>query len=154
MPLVVPAFGESRPELLPPMFMESPGSWLLVREREAGEGRASVVYPFTIKGEPYVPSAKPALENGKAAKVCLVAYNFGEGDVAVDGQIVGADGSLIEGEHFALVERTATGISGLDRFLATFEPQGLKAGQYRLQVGVTDSKTGHREANSLPFVID
>ncbi len=154
MPLEVPAFGESQPELLPPLFMEAPGSWLLVRERDPGEGRASVVYPFTVKGEPYVPSARPALENGKEAKFCLVAYNFGDGDLSVDGHIVGADGSPIEGGRLALVERTATGISGLDRLLATFEPQGLKAGEYRLQVAVTDRLTGHREANSLPFVID
>ncbi len=151
-PLVVPAFNSQEPQLLPPMFAEAPGSWVLVRQRQAQEER-SVIYPFTLKGEPYIPSARPALESNARAQVFLVGYNFGPGDLAVQGQVMDAEGNKIEGGNLTLIERTATGIAGLDKLVTTFQPSGLKAGGYVLNIEVTDPITGARESNSLPFVV-
>ncbi|HEV7670798.1 MAG TPA: VWA domain-containing protein [Thermoanaerobaculia bacterium] len=151
-PLEVPAFTSREPELLPPMFAEAPGSWVLVRQRESQEER-SVVYPFTLKGEPYVPAARPSLAPEAQAQVYLVGYNFGPGQLAVQGQVVDDAGRKIEGGTLTLVERTTTGIAGLDKLVATFQPSGLKAGGYVLNVEVTDPTTGAHETNSLPFVV-
>ncbi|MEP7012619.1 MAG: VWA domain-containing protein [Acidobacteriota bacterium] len=151
-PLEVPAYGSKEPELLPPMFAEAPGSWVLVRQKEA-DGDRSVVYPFTLKGEPYIPSARPTLASNHEAQVYLVGYNFGPGDLSVIGQVVDAAGKKIAGGNLTLVERTATGIPGLDKLVATFSPSGLSAGGYTLSVEVTDPATGTREVNSLPFVV-
>ena len=57
------------------------------------------------------------------------------------------------GGRIAQVERTATGISGVDKLLATFEPTGLAAGDYVLQIGVTNPSTGQKELSSLPFQV-
>ncbi|HXO21775.1 MAG TPA: VWA domain-containing protein [Thermoanaerobaculia bacterium] len=151
----VPAYQEAKPELLPPLFFQAPGSWVLVRER-ARDGQAeSVVYPFTVNGQPYVPAAKPSLQSQKKAQLCLVAYNLGKGDLRVDGQVFGADGKVLQdgGELFVL-ERTATGIDGVDKLLATFQPTGLKAGDYVLRVAVTDPTTGRKRVNSVPFLVN
>ena len=51
------------------------------------------------------------------------------------------------------MERTTTGISGVDKLLATFEPTGLTAGDYVLQIGVTNPSTGQKELSSLPFQV-
>jgi hypothetical protein len=153
-PLDVPAYSSKEPELLPPMFAEAPGSWVLVRQKEAEtDGERSVVYPFTLKGEPYIPSARPTLASNRAAQVFLVGYNFGPGNLSVLGQVADAQGRKIEGGNLTLVERTATGIPGLDKLVATFSPSGLSAGGYTLTVEVTDPATGTREVNSLPFVV-
>ncbi len=150
--LKVPALSAQEPELLPPMFPEAPGAWVLVRQREGQEER-STVYPFTLEGEPYIPSARPTLAADRASEVYLVGYNFGPGDLALAGQVVDTEGRKIAGGNLTLVERTATGIPGLDKLKATFQPSGLGAGGYVLEVGLTDPTTGRRETNSLPFVV-
>ena len=152
-PVLVPAYAQTDPVLLPPFFMEEQRSWILVRESSEVAGRQTVVYPFTVNGEPYVPSARPVLKAEDQARLCLVAYNLAPGDLAVNVQVTGADGKALPGGRIASVERTSTGIAGVDKLLATFEPSGLAAGDYVLQVGVTNPATGLSELSSLPFQV-
>jgi VWFA-related protein len=152
--LTVPPYDAAQPVLLPPMFLEAPGSWLLVRERVGDSQQASVVYPFTVKGEPYVPAARPALSRKDTVRLCLVAYNLGKGELNVAGEVLGSDGRALPGGHLSVVERTSTGIEGLDKLVATFQPTGLLAGDYVLRVAVTDPTTGSRRTNSVPFVVN
>ena len=147
----VPSYSQAAPVLLPPFFMEDRQKWLLVREQQGGGLQQSVVYPFTVEGEPYVPAARPVLRREKPARLCLVAYNLGKGDIAVQGRVLAADGKASAAGRLSKVERTATGIQGLDKLVATFDPAGLLTGDYVLQVAVTDPTTGHKEASSLPF---
>ncbi len=115
--------------------------------------QGSVVYPFTVAGEPYVPAAYPVLREEKTARLCLVAYNLGKGDLAVKGEVLAADGKTSPSGKLTQVERTATGIQGFDKLVATFDPAGLGAGEYVLRVAVTDPLTGHQQMNSLPFQV-
>jgi VWFA-related protein len=148
----VPAYHQAEPVLLPPFFMEDRRKWLLVRE--SGEGQqGSVVYPFTVEGEPYVPAVRPVLRRESPARLCLVAYNLGKGDLAVQGKVLAADGKTSPAGRLSKVERTPTGIQGLDKLVATFDPAGMNAGDYVLQVAVTDPATGRKEMNSLPFQV-
>jgi VWFA-related protein len=150
----VPVYSEAEPVLLPPFFMEDRQKWLLVREQEGGGGQPqSVVYPFTVDGEPYVPSARPVLDKERPTRLCLVAYNLGKGDLAVQGEVVAADGKASPAGRLSKVERKPTGIQGLDKLVATFDPAGLIAGHYVLQVTMTDPATGLKEASSLPFQV-
>ena len=152
--VTVPTYDKAQPVLLPPFFIEQSQKWLLVREQNRNELKGSVVYPFTVSGEPYVPSARPILQEAKTARLCLVAYNLGKGDLAVQGEVVAAaDGKSSPGK-LAHVQRTATGIQGLDKLVATFDPAGLGAGDYVLRVAVTDPATGHKHMNSLPFQVE
>lgn len=151
-PLEIPSYDVAQPILLPPFFMEENQRWIMVRERTGEhEPRPTVVYPFTVSGEPYVPAARPVLKRHERARLCVVAYNLGKGDVSLSGKVLSADGKDSLAGRLAMVERTATGIEGLDKLIATFDPSGLNAGDYVLQVAVTDPKTGHKETNSLPF---
>lgn len=151
--VTVPSYAQAQPILLPPFFMEDHQKWLLVREQTGGELKGSVVYPFTVSGEPYVPAARPVLSGEKPARLCLVAYNLGKGDLAVKGEVLAADGKSAPQGKLSRVERTATGIQGLDKLVATFDPAGLSAGDYVLKVAVTDPATGHKQTNSLPFQV-
>ncbi|MEO6194635.1 MAG: VWA domain-containing protein [Thermoanaerobaculia bacterium] len=151
-PVTVPVYSAAQPVLLPPFFIEERQKWLLVRE-QAGDSQGSVVYPFTVAGEPYVPAAYPVLREEKTARLCLVAYNLGKGDLAVKGEVLAADGKTSPLGKLTRVERTATGIQGFDKLVATFDPAGLGAGEYVLRVAVTDPLTGHQQINSLPFQV-
>ena len=151
--LAVPAYQDHEPVLLPPLFIEGRRPWVMVRERAKSGDGASVVYPFTVKGEPYVPSARPMLGGADKARLCLVGYDLGKGDLTLEGKVLAADGSSSTGGSLALVERTKTGILGLDELLATFEPTGLQPGAYVLRVALTNRANGHTEVNSLPFEV-
>lgn len=152
-PLSIPPYAGGDPILLPPFFPEPPSSWHLARETETRYQR-TVIYPFTVNGEPYVPAARPRLRSREKAHVCLVAYNLGDGAVDLDGRILDADGELVsQGASIRLVERTVTGIRGLDKLLASFEPNGLEAGTYTLEVALRDAESGLSNSNSIPFTI-
>ena len=152
----VPAFEAGKPALLPPFFHEEPGSWFLVREQPADQYARTTVYPFTVNGEPYVPSAVPLVRGdqvGAGAEICLVGYNLGRGDLALEATVVDAQGEPVEGGALHLRERTVTGIPGLDKLVAAFDPADLPAGNYTLTVAVTDPATRLRPANSIPIKV-
>ena len=151
--LEVPAYQKHQPVLLPPLFIEAGRPWVMVRERPKSGDSSSVVYPFTVKGQPYVPAARPALAGADKARLCLVGYDLGKGDLTLEGKVVAADGSASTGGSLALVERTKTGVPGRDELLATFEPTGLHPGDYVLRVALTNRANGHTEGSSLPFQV-
>ncbi len=151
--LHVPPFESGEPTLLPPFFHEEPGSWFLVREQPQDQYARTTVYPFTVNGEPYVPSAVPLLAEGGdgGTEICLVGYNLSEGDLSLQATVLDADGEKMEGGALSLRERTVTGIPGLDKLVADFDPADLPAGDYTLRVSVTDPATQTRPFNSIPL---
>ena len=157
LPMKVPAYNAAQPYLLPPLFMTAANGWMMVRERAEDAG-STVVYPFTVKGEPYVPAARPVVPASGQAELCLVGYNLGRA-LEVEAQVLAADGQQLigvaspSGGYLSQVERTATGIQGLDKLIATFAPTGLSAGDYLLQVAVKDAASGARQSSSLPITI-
>ncbi len=148
----VPTFGGGEPTLLPPFFHEAPGTWFLVREQSVERRAGTTVYPFTVNGEPYVPSAVPLVRgarNADGAQVSLVGYNLGPGDLSLDAALTASDGRPVEGGKLALRERTVTGIPGLDKLVAEFDPVDLPAGDYTLEVAVVEAATNARSKNSI-----
>ena len=152
--LHVPTFDAGQPALLPPFFREEPGSWFLVREHPIDFYAKTTVYPFTVNGEPYVPSATPLVHRGEnEVELCLVGYNLGRGDLALEATVIGSNGEPVAGGALSLLERTVTGIPGLDKLVAAFDPTDLPAGDYTLQVVVTDPMTAARPFNSIPLKV-
>ena len=151
--LHVPTFEDGEPTLLPPFFHEEPGAWFLVREQPADQYAKSTVYPFTVNGEPYVPSAVPLFAEGGSdeSEICLVGYNLGEGDLSLRATVLDADGERMAAGALNLRERTVTGIPGLDKLVAAFDPVDLPAGDYTLRVTVTDPATQAQPFNSIPL---
>ncbi|MCG8458559.1 MAG: VWA domain-containing protein, partial [Holophagales bacterium] len=152
-PLTVPRYEEASPEVLPPFFLEPPNRWLMVRERLA-EGQESVIYPFMVKGEPFVPSARPAIRPGDGARFCLVGYNLGAGRLELEAQVIGDEGVPHDSGSLALIERTPTESEGVEKLLATFDPENLRAGEYTLEVAITNLDTGLAQQSSIPFVVN
>ena len=151
--LDIPAYDAQDPILLPPFFLEQAQRWFLVREQRSTAFQKSVIYPFTINGEPYVPSAFPVMRESEEVQLCLVGYNFADGQLELTSRIRALDGEAVSGGTLDLVERTVTGIDGLDKLLATFRPTGLEAGSYTLEVAVANPASGLLETNSIPFAV-
>jgi hypothetical protein len=51
------------------------------------------------------------------------------------------------------VERTVTGIGGIDKLLASFRTDDLAAGDYLLHVAVVDAASGARHESSIPITV-
>ncbi len=154
-PISIPAYDRAETTLLPPFFMDRPANkWLLLRDFGNGRGD-TVVYPFTVNGEPFVPAAKPALDADEGVQFCLMTYNLGEGDPVIEGWVLGTDGGPATGGVVEMEERTVTGISGFDKILASFRPPSdLPEGDYTLQVSLTDASTGVARQSSIPFHVN
>ncbi len=150
-PIVVPTFEQAGPVLLPPLFPEPQGKWLLTRETQA-QGAPQPDYPFMLGQEPFIPASKPVLAAGQGARVAVMAYNLGAGDVRAEAGVLSADGQPVQGGALQLTERQRGGGRTPDRLVGTFTPAGLAPGEYLLRVTVTDAG-GAAQSSSIPFVI-
>jgi VWFA-related protein len=150
-PVVVPAYDQAGPVVLPPLFPEAQGKWLLTRETQAA-GAPQPEYPFMIGQEPFIPASKPVLAANQGVKVAVMAYNLGNGDVRAEAGVLRADGQPVEGGALEVTERQRGGGRAPDRLVGTFTPSGLAPGEYLLRVTVTDG-SGATQSSSIPFVV-
>ncbi len=157
-PLRVPAPAAAGPVLLPPLFPEAPGKWLIVREAPRETDR-QVPYPFQLGGEPFVPASRPVLEPGREARLALTGYGLapaGEKGLQIRAQILGPDGREAGRAGLRLVGREPASPGAPDRLEAAFRPPALPAGEYVLRITITGGSTGATgmpESSSIPFVI-
>lgn len=152
--LNIPAFEDREAFVLPPFFVEANRSWVLVREESSVGYQRTVIYPFTVNGNPFIPAALPMLEQDEEVQLCIVGYNLDGGRLEVAARVLGEDGEPVSGGELLMQERTVTGIQGLDKLLATFRPEGLTAGLYKLEVDVKETATGAIESNTTAFVVN
>ncbi|MEA2693866.1 MAG: hypothetical protein QOJ16_3253 [Acidobacteriota bacterium] len=150
----VPAFAQAGPFLLPPFFPEPPGRWLLTREAQRGAVAAGqeVPYPFMMREEPYIPASRPVLGAGRDAKLSLVVYNLGEGEVHASAKVLGADGKEMQPAVLTVTDRERGSAARPDRLTASLKGPELAPGEYQLEISVT-SGSGARQTSSIPFVM-
>ena len=149
--LAVPAMPGGAPTVLPPLFPEEPGRWMLVRGTPRSDAPARPAdYPFAVAGESFIPAALPSLRAGADAKVAIVAYNFGGAgraaalETAV--RLAGPDGRAANAQ--LKVEKSSDDErGGGQKRLVSFSTAGLAPGRYALTVVVTDPSS-HSTAES------
>ncbi|HYO16073.1 MAG TPA: VWA domain-containing protein [Thermoanaerobaculia bacterium] len=146
----VPAFDAARPVLLPAFFPEPTGRWLIARETSSLDRK--VPYPFMVREQPFIPASLPALRPEEAARLSLVGYNLGPGQLTARTVVMTADGREVGSGEIELLDREARTGTGPDRLLATFRPPKLQPGEYLLLVTVTDAN-GTAETSVSSFVV-
>ena len=99
------------------------------------------------------PSSRALKAVVKAQLIAVVVREASRRQLTLEGKVVRGDGQASTGGSLALVERTSTGIEGLDKLIATFDPAGLAPGDYVLQVAIEDTTNGKRELSSLSFTV-
>jgi VWFA-related protein len=148
----VPVFTQSPHVLLPPFFPEPAGKWLVVREATNKEDR-QVAYPFMMGEEPFIPASLPVLSPGKEARLSLVGYNLGAGDLKMESKVLSQDGREIGPAEVRVDARQAGGAAAPDRLSATFRPGSLAPGEYLLLVTVK-GPDGAAGTSTAPFVVE
>ena len=148
----VPVFTQGPRVLLQPFFPEPAGKWLVVREAVSQDDR-QVAYPFMMGEEPFIPASLPVLSPGKEARLSLVGYNLGQGDLKMESKILSQDGREVGPAEVRLDARQAGGPAAPDRLTATFRPSSLAPGEYLLLVTVK-GPDGTAGTSTAPFVVE
>ena len=148
LPLRVPDFAAGGPVLLPALVAEPFDRWMVTRE----EGIEARPYPFIIAGQPFLPAVRPELAPGTTVETAVLGYGLGTGELTVDGRAIAADGSELELDGIRIAERAA-GPAGAEGLRVVLDPGMLEAGEYRLQITVTDAATGRSATSTTPFVV-
>ena len=139
------------PRLLPPFFVEQRESWVLAREPVTEE---RLIYPFTIRGSPFVPAIRPRVLRGETAELLLMAYGLGATPLTVEGKILTGGDSSPPDLRLELVERLTDGVGGRVQLLVRFQPGGLPAGSYTLEVAVNESASGLSVSSFVPVQVE
>jgi VWFA-related protein len=158
----VPDFSRREPYILPPVFLEAPGSWVTVRGQGPGGAGAPADPPAPLfaglAGENAVPSAMPRLAPGAASRLCLVAYHFGSGEsgeqLKVGGQLLDGTGRPLSGGELEVLGKSPVQPDGKRIFVLSFTPpEGLAPGRYGLRIFLQDAATGQARQASAPFTV-
>ncbi|MGH9381268.1 MAG: VWA domain-containing protein [Thermoanaerobaculia bacterium] len=150
--LRVPAAGDGEPALLPPLLAEPMGKWVFAREEGAEQATAS--YPFMMGEQPFIPAAKPVLSSGQPTPLAVYGFNLGAGDLVIDSRLLRPDGAAVQGAKVEVDVGREAASDGSTRLVGTLRLGSVPAGEYRLEVVVTDSATGQEHSSSLPVVVE
>ncbi len=152
LPLNVPRFAPATPALLRPFFLESPASWLMVREKPRGD-QADEPYPFMVQKQMFVPASRPILTADQTTSLSLVAYHLAEGEVDATGRVTDPAGKPVAGGEVRLLGHEAQG-NGREAILVSFKPAGLAPGEYRLNLHLTKGQSASGlDAASVSFEV-
>jgi len=143
----VPDFDSDEVLVLPPLFPEQPGKWVLGREDQARQG--DYPYPFMSQDAPFIPAARPALRPGEAARISLVTYNFGGGIPDVEAAIYDADGGRLGDVEILLDQQEAGTDPSMIRYGASCEIPDVGEGIYKLEVTLVDPDSGDRQTSAI-----
>ncbi|HEX9670872.1 MAG TPA: VWA domain-containing protein [Thermoanaerobaculia bacterium] len=141
------------PLVSPPLFLASGGSWVVTRQAERA-GEPARQYPFTLAGQPFVPDVRPVVAAAGEARVALLAYNLGSGEVVARAEVLrAADRQPAAGGGFRLLDRQRGEGGAPDRLLGVFTSAGLPPGEYLLRVTVTDRASGATHSSATAFAV-
>jgi len=135
------------PRLLPPLVPDPAGQWIVARLdiKTATSGSGS---PFTLFGREFVPSARPHLVSGEPIDLRLAGVALDD-LVAIDGVLKrdgDAGGGTIAAARLVLLP------SGDTELVATFDPGPVAAGDYTLEINVSNA-AGEELSSSIPVVV-
>ena len=116
------------------------------------EGETRPAFPFMISGRPFLPAARPQLSADGAVAVNLMAYHVAAG-LDVTSRVRNAAGAELSEPRVRLISDPVLESPGLVKAAASFAAGALAAGEYTLEVTVTERQTGRSASSSAPFVV-
>jgi hypothetical protein len=141
----VPGFDDVA--LLPPLFIDDPERWVLVR---GGSHAGDAPYPFHINGEPFVPSASVDVQNGQRRRFAVFVANADAGELAWEATVVDPLGRAHNGDP-SLVKQLQG--SEMAKLLFDYAPAGLESGAATFDVTVHKNGSADARKSSVPLVV-
>ncbi len=133
--------------LLPPLFMDDPDHWVLVR---GGSHAGDAPYPFHFNGEPFVPSASVAVQNGQARRFAVFVANAAPGELAWEATVTDPLDRAHSATPSLVKELQGTEMAKL---LFDYAPGGLESGSATFDMTVHKKGSGDARKSSVPLVV-
>ncbi len=132
--------------VLPPMFLDDPASWIVVRGESHDQGAP---YPFHINGEPFMPSASADVSNGQSRRVALFVFNVEPDELSWEVTAMDAHGSHTGTP--AIVKH----LQGQDVVKVVFDyaPAELQRGPASFDITVHKKGSSDARKVSVPLVV-
>jgi hypothetical protein len=152
LPLHVPDFAGGEAGALPPLFPETPGGWLMLREA-AIPGVPPPPFPYLNGAQPFLPAARPTFAAAQV-DVALAVHNLSGGKVQVAGRVLDAGGQVADAALTAIGKAPISDPDrpALGRWPLQLDARRLTPGHYTLEVTVTDA-AGLRSVRQGDFQI-
>jgi VWFA-related protein len=149
--ITVPDFARDGALLLPPLFPEPRGKWLLGQEQQSEQN--NYPYPYMLRDEPFLPAAKPAVRAGEPTQVALVTFNLPAAELEIRAALLDTDGNHLKDVSIVLEEQEMGSAPGQMRYLATCEIPAIDNGSYKLEVSLIDPTSDNRQTSSIQLQI-
>ena len=141
----VPGFDDVA--LLPPLFMDDPGRWVVVR---GGSHAGDVPYPFHINGEPFFPSASVAVQNGQSRRFAVFVANAAAGELSWEATVTDPLGRESAGAASLVQELQGAEMAKL---LLDYAPGDLRSGAATFDLKVSKKGSSDARKSSVPLVV-
>jgi len=147
----VPSYDPGPPVLLPPMFPEARGRWLLVREARLETRTEPSRFPFLLGLDPYLPAAAPTFEVESDHLLYLPTYNLAEGPTEIRASVTTHEGKPVHELDLPLIRRGPGGPDGAEMLVTRFSTGDLALGRYHLVLTIVDPSGERVQTRAIPF---
>lgn len=140
--------------VLPPLFHEPPGRWLMVKAPPRAGGPPAGDYPFASGGSSFIPAASPVLDPDHETPLSLMVWHAPAGaELEVEAEVRDAAGKRSGTAVLEVTSREPARERDPGRLLCAFRPRDVAPGSYSLVVTVRDRRSGAEAQSAGTFEI-
>lgn len=138
--------------LLPPLFHEAPGKWVMVKAPPRPNAPAPGPYPFVSGGDSFIPSVSPVVAEGGQTPLTLIAWRLPDGaELEPAAEVRDVHGKPAGKATLSVTSRETSEVAGRQGLLCSFRPEGLGPGSYSLIVTLRDRRSGAEAQSAGTF---
>jgi VWFA-related protein len=132
--------------VLPPLFPDKPGSWLMVKGATHGD---DAPYPFQINGEPFVPSAVGHVRSGEARQFAIFVYNANADEMTWEATLTDPTGT------HTMTPTLVRELQGdfVTKLVFQYDPRGVGPGTVTLGIVIRKKGSSDARSASVPLVV-
>ncbi len=132
--------------VLPPLFSDGPGQWLMVKGALHGE---SGPFPFQINGEPFMPSAVARFRNGEPRQFAVFVYNATADEMTWEATLTGPAGT------HATEPKLLRELQGdfVTKLLFQYDPASVGPGNATLDIVIHKKGSSDARRASVPLLV-
>jgi len=132
--------------VLPPLFSDRPGQWLMVKGALHGE---SGPFPFQINGEPFMPSAVARFRNGEPRQFAVFVYNATADEMTWEATLTGPAGTR------ATEPKLLRQLQGdfVTKLLFQYDPASVGPGNATLDIVIHKKGSSDARRASVPLLV-
>jgi VWFA-related protein len=142
--VVVP--GATDMTVLPPLFLDAPGKWSLLKGAQHSES----AYPFQLDGEPFIPSAAPHLRPAQPREFALFLYNADPEQMLMQATVTDAAGVTRPAAPSLVRQLRGEGVTKL---VFQYDPANVAPGRGKLDLLLHKKGSTEMRHSVVPIVV-